>query len=141
MENKKKTTVFQLAVESTPDIKIGFRDGLQALGTNAQRITAQNTRKLEGSVDIDACTQSLRLNLLKQKQFECFQENEKTHYCYLDNCGWFEIPVYTRKIVLSMDGKIIMECYNEILDFFRRCIVKQLENFRLAKTLDVYLSD
>lgn len=53
MENKKKTTVFQLAVESTPDIKIGFRDGLQALGTNAQRITAQNTRKLEGSVDID----------------------------------------------------------------------------------------
>lgn len=34
-----------------------------------------------------------------------------------------------------------MECYNEILDFFRRCIVKQLENFRLAKTLDVYLSD
>lgn len=62
MENKKKTTVFQLAVESTPDIKIGFRDGLQALGTNAQRITAQNTRKLEGSVDIDACTQSLYPN-------------------------------------------------------------------------------
>lgn len=62
MENKKKKTIFQQAVESTPDIKNGFRDGLQALGTNAQRITAQNTRKLEGSVDIDACTQSLYPN-------------------------------------------------------------------------------
>lgn len=59
MGNKKTTTVFQQAVESTPDINNGFRNGLQALGSNAQRITAQDTRKLEGSVDIDACTQSL----------------------------------------------------------------------------------
>jgi len=27
------------------------------------------------------------------------------------------------------------------LDFFRRCIAKQLEDFRLTKALDVYLSD
>ena len=90
---------------------------------------------------LSALSPQERLNLLEQKRFECFQEDEKTHYCYLDNCGWFEIPVYTRKIVLSMDGKIIMECYNEILDFFRRCIAKQLEDFRLTKALDVYLSD
>lgn len=62
MGNKKTTTVFQQAVESTPDINNGFRNGLQALGSNAQRITAQDTRKLEGSVDIDACTQSLYPN-------------------------------------------------------------------------------
>lgn len=57
-----KTITFKQAVESTPDIKNGFRYGLQALGVNAQRITAQDTRKLEGSVDIDACTQSLYPN-------------------------------------------------------------------------------
>lgn len=90
---------------------------------------------------LSALSPQERLNLLELKQFECFQEDEKTHYCYLDNCGWFEIPVYTRKILLSMDGKIIMEYYNGILDFFRRCITKQLEDFRLAKALDVYLSD
>lgn len=90
---------------------------------------------------LSALSYQERLNLLEQKQFQCFQEDEKTHYFYLDNCRRFEIPVYTQKIVLSMDGKIIMECYNKILDFFRRCIVKQLEDFRLAKTLDIYLSD
>lgn len=57
-----KTITFKQAVENTPDIKNGFRYGLQALGVNAQRITAQDTRKLEGSVDIDACTQSLYPN-------------------------------------------------------------------------------
>lgn len=30
---------------------------------------------------------------------------------------------------------------HKILDFFRRCIAKQLEDFRLTKALDVYLSD
>ena len=58
---------------------------------------------------LSALSSQERLNLLELKQFECFQEDEKTHYCYLDNCGWFEIPVYTRKILLSMDGKIIMK--------------------------------
>ena len=105
------------------------------------RYTGENRESDFVLEKLSALSPQERLNLLEQKQFECFQEDEKTHYYYLDNCGWFEIPVYTRKIVLSMDGKIIMEYYNEILDFFRRCIIKQLKDFRLAQTLDVYLSD
>ncbi len=51
--------------------------------------------------------------------------------------------MYKKDHVVHLLQKIkqTLECYNEILDFFRRCIIKQLKDFRLAQTLDVYLSD
>lgn len=70
------------------------------------RYTGENRESDFVLEKLSALSPQERLKLLEQKQFECFQEDEKTHYCYLDNCGWFEIPVYTRKIVLSMDGKM-----------------------------------
>lgn len=54
MENKKIS--FKDAIDSTPNLKGGFRMGLQALGANSQYIKADNTRMIEGSVDIDQCT-------------------------------------------------------------------------------------
>lgn len=59
MENKKTIPTFKEIVENTQDIKNGFHNGLQALGTNAKQISATNTEKLEGSVDIDTCTKKL----------------------------------------------------------------------------------
>lgn len=50
---------FKDAVERTPDVKDGFRMGLQALGTNSQYIKAADTRMIGGSVDIDQCTLKL----------------------------------------------------------------------------------
>lgn len=45
------------AVESTPEICEGYRAGLQALKEgDRQLIDTENTRLLEGSVNIDACT-------------------------------------------------------------------------------------
>jgi len=35
----------------------GYRLGLQALGANSNKIDPANTRKLDGSVDIDTCTE------------------------------------------------------------------------------------
>ena len=53
---------FKKAVEATPDIKDGYCDGLQALGKNSKRVNASDTRLLNGSVDIDACTEKLYPN-------------------------------------------------------------------------------
>lgn len=58
MENN----AFKYAITCTPDIKDGFRDGLQALGSNAKNVTPANSRKIDGSVDIDSCTHDLYPN-------------------------------------------------------------------------------
>lgn len=44
-------------------------------------------------------------------------------------------------ILLSMDGKIIMECYEDILRFFTRCVRERLKHYQLMQALEVYLSD
>lgn len=53
---------FKHAVESTPEISTGFRNGLAALGANSEKVSVDNTRKLNGSVDIDSCTAQLHPN-------------------------------------------------------------------------------
>lgn len=58
MENKK----FKAAVEATQEIREGYCNGLQALGGNAAKVAVTDTRKLNGSVDIDACTLELYPN-------------------------------------------------------------------------------
>lgn len=50
---------FKKTVEITPDICDGYCNGLQALKANAAKVVANEPRKLEGSVDIDACTLEL----------------------------------------------------------------------------------
>lgn len=51
------SNAFQQAVESTQEICEGYRAGLQALKEgDRQLIATEDTRLLEGSVDIDTCT-------------------------------------------------------------------------------------
>lgn len=59
MEDKNTIMTFKQIVEKTPDIKDGFHRGLQALRANAKQVSAADTQKLEGSVDIDACTKNI----------------------------------------------------------------------------------
>lgn len=54
MENK-----FKEAVCATSDISGGFHNGLQALRNNASKVIVSDTRKLDGSADIDSCTKAL----------------------------------------------------------------------------------
>lgn len=56
---KKEGKTFRQAIESTPDTASCFRQGLTALGPYRNRIEVGNTRQLEGSLDIDACTTAL----------------------------------------------------------------------------------
>mgnify|MGYP006872984833 CR=1 FL=1 len=48
---------FKNTIERIPDISCGFRNGLGALGANSRYVTVASTRLLEGSVDIDGCTE------------------------------------------------------------------------------------
>lgn len=59
MEDKKMKMTFKNAVEEISDIKDGFCKGLQALGEKSKYVFAADNRKIDGSVDIDACTKSL----------------------------------------------------------------------------------
>lgn len=40
-------------------------------------------------------------------------------------------------IALSLDGKIIMECYNDVLEFFTKLIREKLGKYRLADAMVV----
>lgn len=47
---------FKKAVEKTPDVATCFKTGLTALGAYSSKVTVTDTRHLQGSIDIDACT-------------------------------------------------------------------------------------
>lgn len=46
---------FEEAVQNVPEIATCLKSGLQALGSNSEKVKVASTRKLEGSVDIDGC--------------------------------------------------------------------------------------
>lgn len=82
-----------------------------------------------------------RLELLEERSYQCYQEDRKYDVFYLDNDSWSEIPYISKEMILSMDGKIIMECYGEILDFFKRCIISNFKDLKISSAIDVYISD
>ncbi|MBM6884105.1 hypothetical protein H6A30_14185 [Bacteroides caecigallinarum] len=91
--------------------------------------------KLESLSTIDE-----RLEILKDRSFQSYQDDSKYEYFYVDDDNWHEIPYNAREMILSIDGKIMMECYDEVFDFFRRCIVSQLSDLKLSNAIDVYIS-
>ncbi len=54
-----KSNPFKNAVESTLEIKNGYKIGLKALGNYSNKVQVDDTSKCNGSVDIDACTQAI----------------------------------------------------------------------------------
>lgn len=57
---KTKRKTFRQAVESTPEIANCYQPGLQALDSKYRnRIDLTDTRKCEGSLDIDTCTKAI----------------------------------------------------------------------------------
>lgn len=47
---------FKEAVKATPDIATGYKTGLSAMGQYSRRVSAADTTRLQGSVDIDSYT-------------------------------------------------------------------------------------
>lgn len=48
---------FREAIEATPSLKPHLKNGLQALGNNSNKVKPTDTKKCEGSVDIDKAVQ------------------------------------------------------------------------------------
>ena len=60
---------------------------------------------------------------------------------YSDEINGWDRYISTRQklVALSIDGKIIMECYNEVLGFFTRLIREKLGKYRLAEAVSVQI--
>lgn len=82
-----------------------------------------------------------RLALLEKRMFQAYQEGSQVDYFYIDKFTSKEIPVYSNNMILSSDGKICMECYEDLFNFFCRCIQAQVSEFTLSKSLIVWLND
>ena len=57
--NADEGNAFKSAVESTPDLKDGYREGLRAMGNNSVKVSVPERDGLMGSCDIDGCTKDL----------------------------------------------------------------------------------
>ena len=76
------------------------------------------------------------ISLGEEKLYQNYQLANLHYYIhdYHFNCN---IPILMNMMVLSLDGKIIMECYDELFAFFTRLIRERLSNYRLANSLCV----
>jgi hypothetical protein len=59
---KKNKKSFEEAVKATPDVSSGYKKGLTALGKYSKMIQVSDNKSLEGSLDIDVCTEKLYPN-------------------------------------------------------------------------------
>lgn len=80
-----------------------------------------------------------RLELLKEKRFQTYQEGEDFNYCQIGKWPCNEVRYSCSNAILSLDGKIMMECYGSVFNFFRRCIVAQMSDFKLAEALTIWI--
>ena len=82
---------------------------------------------------------SARLELLNERRFQTYQAGDDMDYFYIDAFPPMKILVCSYNAILSIDGKIAMECYGRVLDLFSRCIAAQLQDFALSKALTVWI--
>lgn len=78
------------------------------------------------------------MELAQRKSFQCFQAGFTYDYVYAPrSIGGMLVNI--QSIVLSLDGKIIMECYGQLFRFFTRLIQEKLADIPLSKALHVYI--
>ena len=82
---------------------------------------------------------SARLELLNERRYQTYQAGDDMDYFYIDAFPPMKIRVCSDNAILSIDGKIAMECYGSLFDFFGRCIAAQLQEFALSRALTVWI--
>lgn len=82
------------------------------------------------------------LDFADRKSEEAFQFDEYGHgdYLRLERSFGQSIRVEHQGVMLSMEGKIMMETYGRQFSFFQRCAVSALAAHPLAKALRVYIT-
>jgi len=76
-----------------------------------------------------------------EKCFYYFQRDEYVITSTPCPGGWTNsLTTYVEQILLSADGKIIMECWGNLFRFFTRLIKERLSKYKLADSLLVAIS-
>ena len=77
----------------------------------------------------------------KKKPYQAFQFDDMVYYNTPFPRGWTNsLRTNIEQIILSIDGKIIMECYDDLFSFFT-CLIKQrFSKYKLASSLFVGIS-
>ena len=81
------------------------------------------------------------MKLAEKKEYQAFQFDDYVNYYTPFPGGWRdELDTSVEQIILSLDGKILMECYGELFGFFTKLIRERLSKYKLADGLLVYIS-
>lgn len=80
-----------------------------------------------------------RLAILNEKRFQTYQVGDDYDYHRVDGNWNYKVPIYNTYAILSLDGKILMECYYGVFQFLRRCIIAQMPEFKLSKALSIWI--
>lgn len=77
------------------------------------------------------------MQLAGQKSYSCFQCADYWESDYEETGCWERLEVQSAGIVLALQGKIIMECYQAMFEFFETMIRKGFSKFLLSKAIRV----
>lgn len=69
------------------------------------------------------------------KKYEGYQAIDFYFYPLEGSSSFYHPYVFMDMVILSLDGKIMMECYWSLFEFFTRIIREKLSNYRLADSL------
>lgn len=78
--------------------------------------------------------------LAKAVKYENFQYDTYWDSYFIKKKFWNNMELRTIGITLSMDGKIIMEFYGTLFDYFKKLIAEKFSMYRLAKAIRVTIT-
>lgn len=81
------------------------------------------------------------LELANEKQYQGFQLDDYANCSTPFLKGWKKsLDTNVEQIILSIDGKIIMECYYDLFSFMTRILRERLSAFQLSNSLLISIS-
>jgi hypothetical protein len=92
--------------------------------------------------EIEKINSSEWLQLAGDKSCAEFQLDEygEKYYLYFDKPFRPSVVISSSSILLSFEGKILMECYGKQFNFFKYCIQQTFTEYSLAKAIRVYIT-
>lgn len=81
------------------------------------------------------------LEIAERNEFEGYHAINFFYYPLFGSSFFYHPYIRMNMVVLSLDGKIMMECYDDLFDFFTRLIREKLSNYRLADCLYIDITE
>ena len=91
---------------------------------------------------IEGKTADEMLTLAKNKDYTMFQLDGYHDYLYFHDKPFRpSLMVRYKTIILSLEGKAIMECYGTHFKFFKKCMLATFSAYPLISTVQVFLTE